>query len=207
MAHFLSLRDSSTKGWVSSFNSIEALEKNHLAQSPSNSLTDPAFHQEREGVVNRIMMDHIMMKNRVLGSSPSTDLPPPGESSVGFLWRPVLEHLASLLGSREPLTAGDPPLSQTRQLPCPLSKTSLKKAQWFDLCPTMDLFFKNMVEIVKEIAPTWCTWDMHALMQQVCEVYQSKKPPCFKIWDGTPDNMMAMLSLWQHNPECVPAII
>ena len=29
--------------YISSFNSIEALEKNYLAQSPSNSLTDPAF--------------------------------------------------------------------------------------------------------------------------------------------------------------------
>ena len=30
--------------FISSFNSIEALEKNYLAQLPSNSLTDPTFH-------------------------------------------------------------------------------------------------------------------------------------------------------------------
>ena len=30
--------------YISSFNSIEAFEKNYLAQSPSNSLSDPAFH-------------------------------------------------------------------------------------------------------------------------------------------------------------------
>ena len=30
--------------YISSFNSIEALEKNYLAQSPSHSLTDPALH-------------------------------------------------------------------------------------------------------------------------------------------------------------------
>ena len=30
--------------YISAFNSIEALEKNYLAQSPSNSLTDPALH-------------------------------------------------------------------------------------------------------------------------------------------------------------------
>ena len=35
--------------YISSFNSIEALEKNYLAQSPSHSLSDPTFHQEREG--------------------------------------------------------------------------------------------------------------------------------------------------------------
>ena len=29
--------------YISSFNSIEALEKNYLAQLPSNSLSDPAF--------------------------------------------------------------------------------------------------------------------------------------------------------------------
>ena len=30
--------------YISSFNSIEALEKNYLAQSPSHSLTDPTLH-------------------------------------------------------------------------------------------------------------------------------------------------------------------
>ena len=30
--------------YISAFNSIEALEKNYLAQSSSNSLTDPALH-------------------------------------------------------------------------------------------------------------------------------------------------------------------
>ena len=30
--------------YISSFNSIEALERNYLAQSPSHSLTDSAFH-------------------------------------------------------------------------------------------------------------------------------------------------------------------
>ena len=99
--------------YISSFNSIEALEKNYLAQLPSHSLTDPTFHREREGVLNRIMMDCIAMKNRVLGPSLSIDLPPPGEPSVGFPWRPVPEHLVSLPGIREPLTVGDPPLSQT----------------------------------------------------------------------------------------------
>ena len=34
---------------ISSFKSIEALEENYLAQSPSNTLNDPTFHQEREG--------------------------------------------------------------------------------------------------------------------------------------------------------------
>ena len=124
--------------YISSFNSIKALERNYLAQSPSHSLTDPTFHQEREGVLNRIMM-----KNRVLGPSLSIDLPPPEETSVGFPWRPVPGHLASLPGIREPLTAGDPPLSQTRKLPHPLNQTSLRKPQWFDLCPMMDPFFKE----------------------------------------------------------------
>ena len=63
------------------------------------------------------------------------------------------------------LTVGDPLLSQTRQLPHPLSQTSLRKVQWFDLCPMTDLFFKETVEVVKEIAPAWCTRDMHAIMQ------------------------------------------
>ena len=79
---------------------------------------------------------------------------------MGFLWRPVPEHLANLLGIRELLTAGDPPLSQTRQLPHPLGQTSLRKAQWFDLCPMTDPFFKELVEVVKEIAPGWRTWDI-----------------------------------------------
>ena len=107
--------------YILSFNSIEALEKNYLAQSLSNSLSDPAFHQEREGVLNRITVDCITMKNRVSGPSARIDLPPPGETSVGFPWRPVPEHLANLPGIREPLTVGDPPLSQTGQLPHPLS--------------------------------------------------------------------------------------
>ena len=106
--------------YISAFNSIEALEKNYLAQSPSHSLTDATLRQEREGVLNRIMVDKLAMKNRPLGPTLSVELPPPGETSVGFLWRPVPEHLTNLPGIGEPLTAGDPPLSQTRQLPHPL---------------------------------------------------------------------------------------
>ena len=113
----------------------------------------------------------------------------------------------SLLGIRELLTAGDPPLSQTGQLPFPLSQTSLRKAQWFNLCPMTDPFLKEMVEIIKEIAPMWHTWDMHTIMQQLHEAYQSKKPSCFKIREDTPKDMQAMLSLWQHNPEGVPTTI
>ena len=101
--------------YILSFNSIEALEKNYLAQSPSHSLSS----RER-GVLNRITVDKLAMKNRVSGPASSIELPPPGETSVGFLLRPVLEHLTSPLGIGEPLTAGDPPLSQTGQLPCPL---------------------------------------------------------------------------------------
>ena len=152
-------------------------------------------------------MDGIVMKNRVSGPSLSIDLPPPGEPSIGFPWRPVPEHLANLPGIREPLTVGDPPLSQTGQLPHPLSRTSLRKAQWFDLCPTTDLFFIKTVEVMKAIAPAWCTWDMHALMQQVCEISQLKQGQCFKLWDRTPADVAAMLSQWQHNPEGVPTAI
>ena len=35
--------------YILGFNSIEALEKNYLAQSPSHSLTDPALCQEGGG--------------------------------------------------------------------------------------------------------------------------------------------------------------
>ena len=93
------------------------------------------------------------------------------------------------------------------QLPYPLSQTSLRKAQWFDLCPMTDLFFKETVEVMKEITPAWYTWDIHAIMRQLCEAYQSKKPSCFNIREDTPDDMQAMLSLWQHNPEGVPTTI
>ena len=117
-----------------------------------------------EGVLNRIAVGKLMMKNRVLGTALSIELPPPGETSVGFPWRPVPEHLASLPGIGELLTAGDPPLSQTRQLPHPLGQTSLRKAQWFDPCPMTDPFFKETVEVMKEIAPTWRMRDMHAIM-------------------------------------------
>ena len=150
--------------YISAFNSIEALEKNYLAQLPSNSLTDPTLHREREGVLNRIVVDKLTMKNRPSGPTSSIELPPPGETSVGFPWRPVPEHLVNLLGIGEPLTAGDPPLSQTRQLPHPLGQTSLRKAQWFNLCPMTDPFFKETVEVVKEIAPGWHTRDMHTIM-------------------------------------------
>ena len=63
--------------YISSFNSIEALEKNYLAHSPSNSLSDPAFHQEREGVLNRIAVDKLAMKNRVSGPASRIELPQP----------------------------------------------------------------------------------------------------------------------------------
>ena len=63
---------------ISTFNSIEALEKNYLAQWPSHSLTDPALRQEREGVLNRIAVDKLTMKNRPLGPASSIELPPQG---------------------------------------------------------------------------------------------------------------------------------
>ena len=193
--------------FISAFNSIEALDKNYLAQLPSHSLTDPALRQEREGVLNRITVDKLTMNNRPLGPTSSIELPLPGEPSVGFPWRPVPEHLVNLPGIGEPLTAGDPLLSQTRQLPHPLSQISLRKAQWFNLCPMTNLFFKETVEVVKEIAPVWCTQDMHEIMRQLHEAYQSKKPMCFEIREDTPDNMQSMLCLWQHNPEGVPTAI
>ena len=115
-------------------------------------------------MLNRIVVDKLTIKNRPLGPALSIELPPPGEPSVGFLWRPVPEHLANLLGIREPLTVGDPLLSQTVQMPRPLGQTSLRKAQWFDLCPMTDLFFKETVEVVKEITPTWRMWGMHTIM-------------------------------------------
>ena len=68
-------------------------------------------------------------------------------------------------------------------------------------------FFKETVEVMKEIAPAWRTWDMHAIMQRLREAYQSKKPMCFKIREDTPNNMQSMLSLWQCNPEGVPTAI
>ena len=64
--------------YISAFNSIEALEKNYLAQSPSHSLTDPALCREREGVLNRIAVDKLVMKNRPSGPTSSIELPPQG---------------------------------------------------------------------------------------------------------------------------------
>ena len=115
--------------------------------------------------MNRIAVDKLVMKNRPSGPTSSVELPPPGETSVGFPWRPVPEHLANLPGIREPLTVGDPLLSQTGELPHPLGRTSLRKAQWFNLCPMTEPFFKEMVEVMKEIAPAWRMQDMHAIMQ------------------------------------------
>ena len=64
-----------------------------------------------------------------------------------------------------------------------------------------DPFFKEMVKVVKEIAPRWRTQDMHAIMRRLHEAYQSKKPPCFMIREGTPDDMQSMLHAWQCNCE------
>ena len=157
--------------------------------------------------MNRITVDKLTMKNRPSGPASSIELPPPGETSVRFPWRPVPEHLVNLLGIGELSTAGDPLLSQTRQLPHPHGQTSLRKAQWFNLCPMTNPFFKEMVEVVKEIAPMWHMRDMHAIMRQLHEVYQSKKPLCFKIREDTPNDMQSMLSSWQCNPEGVPTAI
>ena len=70
-----------------------------------------------------------------------------------------------------------------------------------------DPFFKETVEVMMEITPMWRTRDMHTIMQWLCEPCQLKKPMCFKIREDTPDDMQAMLSLWQHNLEGVPAAI
>ena len=73
------------------------------------------------------MVDILAMKNRPFGPALSIELPPPGETSVRFPWRPVPEHLANLPGIGELLTEGDPLLSQTGQLPHPLGQTSLRR--------------------------------------------------------------------------------
>ena len=83
--------------YILAFNSIEALEKNYLAQLPSHSLTDPILRQEREGVLNRIAVDKLAMKNRPSGPTLSIELPLPKEATMGFPWRPVPEHLVNLL--------------------------------------------------------------------------------------------------------------
>ena len=99
MAHCLSKRQQQ-KGlgpsvYISAFNSIEALEKNYLAQSPSHSLTDPILRREREGVLNRIAVDKLAMKNRPLGPTLSIELPLPGEATMGFPWRLVCQSPGS----------------------------------------------------------------------------------------------------------------
>ena len=66
--------------YILAFDSIEALEKNYLAQLPSHSLTYPTLHREREGVLNRITVDKLTMKNRLSGPASSIELPPPGET-------------------------------------------------------------------------------------------------------------------------------
>ena len=70
-----------------------------------------------------------------------------------------------------------------------------------------DLFFKETVEVMKEIAPGWHTQDMHTIMRRLREAYQSKKPPCFKILEDTPDDMQLILHACKHNPEGVPTAI
>ena len=70
-----------------------------------------------------------------------------------------------------------------------------------------DSFFKEIVEVVKEITLTWHTCDMHAIMQELREAYQLKKPTCFEIREDSPNNMQSMLFLWQHNLEGVPTTI
>ena len=80
--------------YISAFNSIEALEKNYLAQSPSHLLTDPVLHREREGVLNRITVDKLAMKNRPSGpayrvASPRGDIYwIPVEASARTLGKP-----------------------------------------------------------------------------------------------------------------------
>ena len=70
-----------------------------------------------------------------------------------------------------------------------------------------NLFFKETVEVMKEITPRWHTQDMHAIMRSLHEAYQSKKPLCFTIREDTPDDMQSMLHAWQCNPEGVPTAI
>ena len=70
-----------------------------------------------------------------------------------------------------------------------------------------DLFFKETVEVMKEIAPAWRMQDMHAIMRRLHEAYQLKKPTCFEIREDMPDDMRLMLYSWQHNPEGIPTTI
>ena len=46
-----------------------------------------------------------------------------------------------------------------------------------------------MVEVVKELTPTWCMWDMHTIMQQLCEAYQS-------MLQLTADMLLKDLAIW-----------
>ena len=117
------------------------------------------------------------------------------------------EHLASLPGIGEPLPRGDPPRSQTGRLPRPLGRTSAHTAQWFDLCLTTKPFFIETVEKVKRIPAAERTREMHAIYRRWRESVKVQKPPCFKIRDGTPADMVEVLSLWEHNPEGVPTAI
>ena len=177
-------------------------EKDYLAHVPGNMLTDPAFLQEREGVVNRIVAKWTAIKNRISGPALSIVLLPPREAAIPFPWRPVLEHLANLPGIGELLPAGDLLWSQMGQLPWPLGWTSQRMAQWFNLCSTIEPFFIETADIVSTIAPALHMWEMYALMHWVHEIARSERPPCFNIQD-----MAMMLAQWQHNPEGVPTAI
>ena len=188
------------------FDTVEELQKDYLAHAPGNSLKDPTFLQEREGILNLIAACSAAIKSRPTGPVQSIALPVPYLGNT-FPWKPVPEHLASLPGIGEPLSRGDPPRSQTGRLPRPLGRTSARTAQWFDLCHATEPFFIETVEKVKRIPAAERTWEMHAIHRRWRESVKAQKPLCFKIRDGTPADMVEVLSLWQHNPEGVPTAI
>ena len=91
------------------------------------------------------------------------------------------------------LPMGDLLWPQMGQLPQSLGQTSQRRAQWFNLCSTTELFFIATVEVVDIITPALCLWGMHALMHQVHGVARSKGPLCFKTQNRTPA-VMAVIS-------------
>ena len=106
----------------------------------------------------------------------------------------VPEHLESLLGIGELFPITDPPVSQTGQLPHALGHSVPRQAEWFNVCPTSDLFFIQTFGIVQSISGNLHTCKQHAILCHIKEGVQSQKMPCLKIRAGTPADMIPVLA-------------
>jgi hypothetical protein len=111
--------------------------------------------------------------------------------------------------ANKPKPVGDPPISETGQIPRPLGKTPIPRAkEWFETCPVDDEDFVALYKQCNAIPKEQRHKHHHVVIHRMSKGLKiASKDPAFPILSSTPEDVVYWLKIWTNSPEGTPAPI